>query len=104
SIHNGHPWNNRTDSHTRLIGVMYSGKDEDDLKDDIIFYGMNAYWEPLNMQLPELPGNMRWKVCVNTSVEYEDGKDMEQETEFRDKVNLMIPPRTVVVLEAEMME
>ncbi|MDE6749058.1 MAG: glycogen debranching enzyme [Lachnospiraceae bacterium] len=104
SIHNGHPWNNRTDSHTRLIGVMYSGRDEDDLKDDIIFYGMNAYWEPLSMQLPDLPGNMRWKVCVNTFAEYEDGKDMGQMTEFRDKVNLMIPPRTVVVLEAEPIE
>ena len=56
------------------------------------------------MQLPELPGNMRWKVCVNTFAEYEDGKDMGQMTEFRDKVNLMIPPRTVVVLEAESIE
>lgn len=104
SIHNGHPWNGRTDGHTRLIGVMYAGRDENDKDDDIIFYGMNAYWEPLTMHLPDLPYSMRWKVCVNTFVEYEDGKDIGQKTEFRDRNTLIIPPRTVVVLEAEMIE
>ncbi|MCM1048192.1 MAG: alpha-amylase family glycosyl hydrolase [Clostridiales bacterium] len=104
SVHNGNPWNDRTDSHTRLIGVMYAGRDESGQEDDIIFYGMNAYWEPLNMLLPELPGSMYWKVCVNTYVEYQDGKDMEQFTEFNGNRNLMIPPRTVVVLEAVVRE
>lgn len=101
SVHNGSPWNNRTDSHTRLVGVMYAGRDENDVKDDIVFYGMNAYWEPLNMQLPDIPNNMRWKVRVNTSVEYEDGKDVEPMTELHNGNNIMIPPRTVVILTVE---
>ena len=59
---------------------MYAGRDEHDTRDDIVFYCMNAYWETLVMQLPELPNGLQWKVCVNTSVEYEDGRDMESYT------------------------
>lgn len=100
SIHNGYPWNAGTDYNSRLIGIMYAGKDEND-RDDIVFYGMNAYWEPLHMQLPELPPDMRWKVCVNTFVNYEDGRNVELLTEFSQNVNLKVPPRTVIILTAE---
>ena len=101
SIHNGYPWNGGTDSNSRLIGIMYAGRDEHDTRDDIVFYCMNAYWETLVMQLPELPNGLQWKVCVNTSVEYEDGKDMESYTEFYYKKTLKVPPRTAIVLVAE---
>ncbi len=101
SIHNGYPWNGGTDNNTRLIGIMYAGRDENNAKDDIVFYGINAYWEPLNMQLPELPEGMRWKLCVNTAVEYADGRNVEPLTDFDYKSRLHVPPRTVVVLEAE---
>ena len=80
---------------------MYAGRNQEDTKDDIVFYCMNAYWEPLDMQLPDLPNGMVWKVCVNTFVEYEDGKDIGKETEFHYGIKLKIPPRTVVVLVAE---
>lgn len=98
SIHNGYPWNGRTEHNTRLIGVMYAGRDEADTRDDIVFYGMNAYWEPLDMQLPTLPEGLRWKICVNTFVEYEDGRDVGALTEFNYESKLKIPPRSVVVL------
>lgn len=101
SIHNGYPWNGGTDHSSRLIGIMYAGRDELDTRDDVIFYAMNAYWEPLIMQLPELPIGLQWRVCVNTSVEYEDGLDAELKTEFYYKKTLNIPARTVIVLIAE---
>ena len=101
SIHNGYPWNGGTDSNSRLIGIMYAGRDEHDTRDDIVFYCMNAYWETLVMQLPELPNGLQWKVCVNTSVKYEDGRDMESYTEFYYKKTLKVPPRTAIVLVAE---
>ena len=101
SIHNGFPWNGGTDSNSHLIGIMYAGRDEKNIRDDIIFYCMNAYWEPLIMQLPELPNGMEWKVCVNTSVEYADGKDFETMTEFYYKKTLNVPARTVIILIAE---
>ena len=37
SIHNGYPWNGGTDSNSRLIGIMYAGRDEHDTRDDIVF-------------------------------------------------------------------
>ena len=64
----------------------------------IVFDGMNAYWEPLDMQLPTLPEGLRWKICVNTFVEYEDGRDVGALTEFNYESKLKIPPRSVVVL------
>ncbi len=101
SIHNGYPWNGRTDYNCKLIGIMYAGRNEEDTKDDIVFYGMNAYWNPLDMQLPNLPEGMKWKVCVNTFAEYGEGKDIEAQTHFEYGSMLQIPPRTAVVLVAE---
>ncbi len=101
SIHNGYPFNNRTDYNSRLIGVMFAGRDEADMRDDVIFYGMNAYWEPINMQLPELPCGKKWKVCVNTAVPYADGQSPEQFMNNTQNNNLRIEPRTVVILTAE---
>lgn len=101
SLHNGYPWNGRMDYDCRLIGIMYAGRNEGGTEDDVVFYGMNAYWHPLDMQLPNPPEGRRWKVCVNTFVEYEDGKDIESETEFQYGTMLKIPPRTAVVLVAE---
>lgn len=101
SIHNGFPWNGGTDNNSRLIGIMYAGRDEKDIRDDIVFYCMNAYWETLIMQLPELPMGMQWKVCVNTFLPYEDGKNAEEQTESYYKKTLKVPPRTVIILTAE---
>lgn len=101
SIHNGYPFNNRTDYNSRLIGIMFAGRNETDTRDDIIFYGMNAYWEPVNMQLPELPDGKKWKVCVNTYIPYADGQDPGQFTDFTHNSNLRIEPRTVVILTVE---
>lgn len=101
SIHNGYPFNNRTDYNSRLIGIMFAGRNETDTGDDIIFYGMNAYWEPVNMQLPELPDGKKWKVCVNTYIPYADGQDPGQFTDFAHNSNLRIEPRTVVILTVE---
>ncbi len=101
SIHNGYPWNSGTDYTSRLIGVMYAGRNEADTKDDIVFYGMNAYWEPLDMQLPTLPNGMQWKICVNTFVPYEDGQDTALLGSFAFDSKLKVPPRTVVVLVGE---
>lgn len=101
SIHNGYPWNAGTDESTRLIGIMYAGRNEEDTCDDVVFYCINAFWEPLMMQLPELPAGLQWKICANTSVEYEDGRDVEAYTGFFQKKAVRVPARTVIVLESE---
>lgn len=98
SVHNDYPWNSRTTGNSRAIGIMFAGRNEADTKDDIVFFCVNAYWEPVTMQLPELPGNLEWRVCVNTFVEYKDGIDVDALTDFENRIKLHVPGRTVIVL------
>ncbi len=100
SIHNGEPYRNHTDFNTHLIGIMYAGRNQEDTEDDIVFYGMNSYWEPLNMRIPDLPDGYHWKLQVNTYVEYKDGVDLSSVTEHNGN-QLRIPERSTIILTAE---
>lgn len=101
SVHNGTPFNASTDYKTKLIGIMYAGRNEEDKEDDIVFYCMNAYWEPLVMQLPVLPNGKHWRVDTNTNAEYFDGEDFTAKTEFLGVNTIRVPARTTIILVAE---
>ena len=101
SVHNGTPFNASTDYKTKLIGIMYAGRNEEDTEDDIVFYCMNAYWEPLVMQLPVLPNRKHWHVDTNTNAEYFDGEDFTAKTEFLGVNTIRVPARTTIILVAE---
>ena len=101
SVHNGTPFNASTDYKTKLIGIMYAGRNEEDTEDDIVFYCMNAYWEPLVMQLPVLPNGKHWHVDTNTNVEYFDGEDFMAKTELLGVNTIRVPARTTIILVAE---
>lgn len=101
SVHNGTPFNASTDYKTKLIGIMYAGRNEEDTEDDIVFYCMNAYWEPLVTQLPVLPNGKHWHVDTNTNVEYFDGEDFTAKTEFLGVNTIRVPARTTIILVAE---
>lgn len=101
SIHNGYPFNSRTDHGTHLIGIMYAGRNAADTGDDIVLYLMNSYWEPLTMQLPVLSNGMQWKVKMNTYIMYEDGKDFAEQTEFFGPHTMRVPARATIILVAE---
>ena len=101
SVHNGTPFNASTDYKTKLIGIMYAGRNEEDTEDDIVFYCMNAYWEPLVMQLPVLPNGKHWHVDTNTNAEYFDGEDFTAKTELLGVNTIRVPARTTLILVAE---
>lgn len=101
SVHNGTPFNASTDYKTKLIGIMYAGRNEEDTEDDIVFYCMNAYWEPLVMQLPVLPNGKHWHVDTNTNAEYFDGEDFMAKTELLGVNTIRVPARTTIILVAE---
>lgn len=92
TIHNGND---------RLIGIMYSGRNEAGTKDDVTFYAMNAYWEPSPLILPDPPQGMHWKVAVNTNCVYKDGADFMSQTNFDGK-KVVVPDRSTVIFEAVM--
>ena len=101
SVHNGTPFNASTDYKTKLIGIMYAGRNGEDTEDDIVFYCMNAYWEPLVMQLPVLPNGKHWHVDTNTNAEYFDGEDFTEKTELLGVNTIRVPARTTIILVAE---
>ena len=101
SVHNGTPFNASTDYKTKLISIMYAGRNEEDTEDDIVFYCMNAYWEPLVMQLPVLPNGKHWHVDTNTNAEYFDGEDFTEKTELLGVNTIRVPARTTIILVAE---
>lgn len=101
SVHNGTPFNASTDYKTKRIGIMYAGRNEEDTEDDIVFYCMNAYWEPLVMQLPVLPNGKHWHVDTNTNAEYFDGEDFTAKTELLGVNTIRVPARTTIILVAE---
>lgn len=101
SVHNGTPFNASTDYKIKLIGIMYAGRNEEDTEDDIVFYCMNAYWEPLVMQLPVLPNGKHWHVDTNTNAEYFDGEDFTEKTELLGVNTIRVPARTTIILVAE---
>ena len=101
SVHNGTPFNASTDYKTKLISIMYAGRNEEDTEDDIVFYCMNAYWEPLVMQLPVLPNGKHWHVDTNTNAEYFDGEDFTAKTELLGVNTIRVPARTTIILVAE---
>lgn len=101
SVHNGTPFNASTDYKTKLIGIMYAGRNEEDTEDDIVFYCMNAYWEPLVMQLPVLPNGKHWHVDTNTNAEYFDGEDFTEKTKLLGVNTIRVPARTTIILVAE---
>lgn len=101
SVHNGTPFNASTDYKTKLIGIMYAGRNEEDTEDDIVFYCMNAYWKPLVMQLPVLPNGKHWHVDTNTNAEYFDGEDFTAKTELLGVNTIRVPARTTIILVAE---
>ena len=101
SIHNGTPFNANTNFDTHMIGVMFAGRNEEDTEDDIVFYCMNAYWQPLVIQLPVLPNGLHWIVDVNTYCKYKDGEDVGSMTEILGVNTIRVPERTAIILVAE---
>ena len=100
SIHNGEPYRNHTDFNTHLIGIMYAGRNAQDTEDDIVFYAMNSYWEPLSLKLPELPQGLHWKIVVNTNCEYRDDLEPQEQTHYSWN-QVQMPSRSTVILVAE---
>ncbi|MCD8371429.1 MAG: glycogen debranching protein GlgX [Clostridiales bacterium] len=64
SSHGAKPWNSEYASDDRMIGVMFAG---DDGEDDVVYLGVNAWWEPVSVELPALPEGRRWRVVVDTA-------------------------------------
>lgn len=80
---------------THVVGVMFAGHTED-RKDDIVYIGINAFWEERTFVLPKLPVGFSWKMAVDTTdcKMYPDGEPLTS-------AEVTAGPRSVVILYAE---
>ena len=97
STHGTIPWNNNYDSDTKMIGVMYAGVFEEGKskgRDDVVYLGVNAYWEPLDIELPSLGDKYSWKLIIDTD---RDKSYTEKENIVIGDGKYRIGPRSVIV-------
>lgn len=65
SFHGTMPWCSQFAEYDRYAAVMFAGQ-ESSTGPQVIYVASNAYWEDLDVVLPELPASMCWDVAVDT--------------------------------------
>ncbi len=65
SFHGTSPWCSQFAEYDRYVAVMFAGQ-EPGTGPQVIYVASNAYWEDLDIVLPELPASMCWEVAVDT--------------------------------------
>ena len=68
SYHHGRAWNADCGNNARLIGLLYAGQDDAGV-DDLVFVGVNTYWEKLGTSFPDAPSGKRWMLVADTARE-----------------------------------
>lgn len=65
SIHTENPHGEVTPD-SKVLCVLFAGRNEDDSKDDVVYLAINVHWEKHQIYLPTLPSHMHWRLAVNT--------------------------------------
>lgn len=98
SIHNnGRAWNSHCGADTRTIGVMFAGRTAGNIEDDIIYIGINAFWETQDIQLPNLPVGRKWRMIMNTEFTHTKDTDYHKLTNWTGGDTFRMCPRSVVI-------
>ncbi len=97
SIHNKTAWNSNCGPDTRTIGIMFAGRTEGNREDDIIYIGVNAFWEKETVQLPRLPLGRKWRIIMNTEFEHTAETDYHKLTKWAAGDTIVMYPRSVVI-------
>ncbi len=96
SFHGVKPWRGQFAPHERYVGVLFAGQEEKKAP-EIIYIASNAYWESLEILLPELPDSMVWEVVADT---WEDDGQVFSQKRVLKKIPFILHERSVMVLKA----
>ncbi len=85
--------------YSKVLRVIYAGRNEENTEDDIVCLAVNVYWEEQEFELPPLKEGRGWYMAVDTSGKYlpacTPGKyGMERMAENK----VRIPARSVCIL------
>ena len=79
--------------HWYYVCRTYRGNRED----DIIYIGVNAFWEKEAVQLPRLPLGRKWRIIMNTEFEHTAETDYHKLTKWAAGDTIVMYPRSVVI-------
>ncbi len=96
STHGYMPWMDEYSWESKQVGVMYAGKDGS--RDDIVYACFNAYWEPIEITLPEIvytgsESRRKWHCLLDT---YADPVIKDRKLT---SLKYRMGPRSAIVLE-----
>ena len=95
SIHGLTPWEPDKRESDYVSCVLFSGYDDENGLEDLVYVAVNTHWNTAEMTLPDLPEEYCWKIAVNTG-------DSKQQT-FAEKEmpaaqkHLLLGERSVIV-------
>lgn len=95
SLHGSEPWDGQYRWDTHMIGVMFAGKN-DYGQDDVIYLGVNTYWEDVEVTLPELARGV-WFPAADTA---RGEKTIIQSEELLGGRRYVMRPRSVCIFMA----
>ena len=96
SLHGTQPWEGDYTEETKTIGIMYAGRDQEG-HDDILYLGINAYWESVEIWLPVLREGFCWTALADTS---RGEQAVIRERVLLDQRRYVMHPRSVCVFQA----
>ena len=80
---------------------MYAGANlKNPIDKDIVYFAINAYWEKVRVELPEIPTNYHWKLYVNTG-NPADNVIVENQNIILNDRRITMEGRSVIVAVAE---
>lgn len=87
------------DAESKVLRVIYAGRNREDTEDDVVCLAVNVFWEEQSFLLPALPEHMRWLTEADTSGWYLEKGIPGEDGPFALKENkVKIAPRSVLVL------
>ncbi|MBN2120331.1 MAG: glycogen debranching protein GlgX [Candidatus Omnitrophica bacterium] len=101
SWHGTKAWYADWSESSRVLAFLLCGKHAKGgtAMDNPIYVAMNMHWEMHGFELPQLPTDIAWYVCVNTDAEAgQDIWKVGQEKELDNQKEFLVGPHSVIIL------
>lgn len=98
SCHGLEPWNSHYGWDSKYIGVMFAGKESAASEDDIVYLGINTFWEQQEIVLPKLTIDKYWAPAIDTG---RNSQAIIKKTEVLNNNTYIMSPRSVLVCTAK---
>lgn len=79
----------------KVLGVLFAGRGEGAVEDDVVYMAINAFWEPVEIRLPALPAGLSWGININTDAD--DNRFFHEQAVFLKSPLFLLKERSVAV-------